>query len=209
MSFYKMPWTLKTKTYSYDPRGLPETLTLPGGAHLSYSYYQDSRPALSKRPSQPFRFRSYEFRGVFIPKALKAKGKELFGVEHFERQGLGVRVTGFERTLVDVLDRPDLCGGWEEVWRSLESIEYIKLDQVVEYVRLLDKSTTAAKVGFYLEQHRDELMVERKYLDELRKMIPRQPHYLERSRRSSGRYIKGWNLVVPDEVIYRSWAEVT
>ncbi len=34
-----------------------------------------------------------------------------------------VRVTAFERTLVDVLDAPDLGGGWEEVWRSLEMVE--------------------------------------------------------------------------------------
>lgn len=29
-----------------------------------------------------------------------------------------LRVASLERTLVDVLDRPDLAGSWEEVWRS-------------------------------------------------------------------------------------------
>lgn len=173
----------------------------------AYSVYQRFF-YLSGRPSQPVRFRSNEFRGILMPKALRDRGMESFGVESLERQGLQVRVTGLERTFVDVLDRPDLCGGWEEVWRSLESVEYFKLDQVVKYVQLLRKSTTAAKVGFYLEQHKDALMVEQQYLDELRKLVPRQPHYLERSRRNGGHLLREWNLIVPEEVIRRSWAEV-
>jgi hypothetical protein len=44
--------------------------------------------------------------------------------------------------LVDVLDRPDLSGGWEEIWRSLETIEYFDLDEIVAYARLLDNATT-------------------------------------------------------------------
>jgi len=163
---------------------------------------------LSRRPSQPVHFRGSEFKGVLMPKALRDKGMEFFGVDSIERQGLQMRVTGLERTLVDVLDRPDLCGGWEEIWRSLESVEYFKLDQVVKYVQLLHKSTTAAKVGFYLEQHKNTLMVDERYLDELRKLVPRQPHYLERSRRNGGRLLPEWNLIVPEEVIQRSWGEV-
>lgn len=63
--------------------------------------------------------------------------------------GVDLRVTSLERTLVDVLDRPDLSGSWEEIWRSLESIEFFDLDQVITYALLLGNATTAAKVGFF------------------------------------------------------------
>ena len=66
-------------------------------------------------------------------------------------------MTGLERTLVDVLNRPDLTGSWEEIWRSLESVEFFDLDKVAEYVHLLGNATTAAKVDFFLEQHREAL----------------------------------------------------
>jgi len=39
---------------------------------------------------------------------------------------------------------------------------------VVEYALLFDNATTAAKVGFFLEQHREYLMIEKKHLKELR-----------------------------------------
>jgi len=38
-----------------------------------------------------------------------------------------------ERTLVDVLDAPEHGGGWEEIWLSLESVEFFDLDAVIEY----------------------------------------------------------------------------
>ena len=71
----------------------------------------------------------------------------MFGVISRKRSGVELRVTNFERTFVDVLDRPDLTGSWEEIWRSLESIEFFDLDQVVEYVLLLENATTAARWG--------------------------------------------------------------
>ncbi len=110
--------------------------------------------------------------------------------------------------MVDVLNRPDLSGGWEKIWRSLESVEFFDLDKVVEYVLLLGNATTAAKVGFFLEQHRDPLMIEEKHLKSLHNLRPQQPHYLDRDKRKSGRLVSEWNLAVPQEVLERTWAEV-
>ena len=110
--------------------------------------------------------------------------------------------------MVDLLDRPDLGGGWEEIWRSLEGVEFFNLDQVVEYTLLLKNSTTAAKVGFFLEQHRETLMVNDSHLDALRSLRPRKPHYMMRTSRKPGRLVAKWNLVVPVEILNRSWQEV-
>ena len=107
-----------------------------------------------------------------------------------------------------MLDRPDLSGSWEEIWRSLESVEFFDLEKVVAYARLLGNATTAAKVGFFLDQHRETLMVEDRYLKVLHDMRPRQPHYLNRSKRKSGRLVSEWDLVVPREVLERAWGEV-
>lgn len=121
---------------------------------------------------------------------------------------MNLRVASLERTLVDVLDRPDLSGSWEEIWRSLESVEFLDLDKVVEYALLLVNATTGAKVGFFLEQHREPFMVEDRHLKALHDLRPRQAHYLDRSKRTPGRRVSEWNLVVPGEVLERAWGEV-
>ncbi len=173
----------------------------------AYSVYQHFYYLTGHSP-RPLTFRSFSFRSVLFPRKLRVKNRQDFGVIEADRLGLDVRVTDLERTLVDVLDRPDLAGSWEEIWRSLESVEFFDLDKVVEYVLLLENATTAAKVGFYLEQHGETLMVQDVHLKALQKLRPLQPHYFDRARRKEGRLVKQWNIVVPSAVLTRSWAEV-
>lgn len=152
-------------------------------------------------------YRNYRFQPVKFPRKLREQGNTHFSVLDRERSGLPLRVTSLERTFVDALDRPDLCGGWEEVWRSLESVEFFDLDQIVEYSLLLRNATTIAKVGFFLEQHRQALMVEESHLRSLREHRPRSPHYVARGNKPSGHLFPQWNLIVPTEVVERSWEE--
>lgn len=181
------------------------SLEFHGRAYSTFSglYY------LSEHAARPGNFRGWRFQPVRVPKALLAAGKQHFAVEAREHSGQSVRVTSLERTLVDGLDRPELCGGWEELWRSLEMVEFFNLDQVAEYALLLDNATTVAKVGWFLELHRESLMVEDRHLVPLRQHRPRQPRYL--SRRYSGpvRMLGDWNLIVPQALAERRWAEVT
>lgn len=108
---------------------------------------------------------------------------------------------------MDVLDRPDLGGGWEDIWRSLEMVEFFELDVVIKYTLLLENAATAAKAGFFLEQHKETLMVKVSHLESLRAYRPLKPHYLMRGQRG-GRLVSEWNLVAPLQVLERSRQEV-
>lgn len=159
------------------------------------------------RPADPFAFRTLSFQGTRFPSALIHSGREMFDVLTVERANVSLRVASLERTLVDVLNLPRFSGGWEEVWRSLESVEFFDLDRVVEYALLLQNATTVARVGFFLEQHRDTLMVDETHLAGLRCHRPKRAHYLDQGRRG-GTLVSEWNLVVPADVMGRTWAEV-
>ena len=152
-------------------------------------------------------FRGAEFVPVQAPSILRSLPDLGGGIEERRHAGGVVRVTTLERTLVDVLDSAPRCGGWEEVWRSLELIEYFDLDAVVEHTRRRGVSITAARVGLFLDKHREELMVEDSHLDALRALAPAQPRYVG-PEREPGRLVGAWNLVVPEQILDRSWAEV-
>jgi predicted transcriptional regulator of viral defense system len=154
-----------------------------------------------------FRFRQIEFRPVRTPRALRDSGDVSVGVTEERHAGGRVRVTTLERTLVDVLDVPTIAGGWEEIWRSLEMVEFFDLDVVLSYVLKLGSALTIARLGFFLEQHREQLMVAEAHLESLREHRPRQPRYLD-ARREPGRLVTRWNLIVPEWILERSWAEV-
>jgi predicted transcriptional regulator of viral defense system len=155
---------------------------------------------------RPLVVRGDEFVPVPTPATLRYRRDRGGAIERIAHAGGSVRVTTLERCLVDVLDAPERCGGWEEAWRSLELIEFFDLDQVVDYALRLGSAVTIARVGVYLDQHRDELMVDGAHLSELRRARPRQPRYFDAAR-TPGRLMHEWNLIVPDEILERRWEE--
>lgn len=163
---------------------------------------------LTAHRAKPFSFQDTDFVPVLVPAALRKLPELGGGLRDERRQGLTVRVTGYERTMVDVLDAPQHGGGWEEIWRSLEAIEFFDLDFVVEYALRLGSALTIARVGFFLEQHKDALMVEERHLEVLRRHSPSRPAYFERRHRKGGKLLPHWNLIVPEQIIERAWEEV-
>lgn len=179
-------------------------LELHGYAHSAFEQYL----FLTETSARAMTFRSHGFRPVRVPRALREHQRDSFGIQTTDRMGLDVRVTTPERTCVDVLDRPDLAGSWEEVWRSIESVPYFDLDQMIEYALLLDRATTVAKLGYFLESNAKRLMVEQRHLDDLRARMPKAPHYVDRGSRHGHRFVGAWNLVIPKALADRTWQEI-
>ena len=197
------PYLIAAKMTKDAVLGYHTALEFHGKAYSVFNQYH----YLSKSRSLAVQFRTNLFQGVSFPQSLCDKKQEMFDVISHQRAGVEIHVTSLERTFVDVLDRPDLAGGWEEIWRSLEQIEFFDVDKVVEYVKLLDNATTAAKVGFFLEQRKEALMVDDKYFNKLKALVPKQPHYFN-TKEKSGRLMKEWNIIVPQYILDKTWQEV-
>jgi len=159
-----VPRGFTPEDYPVDPYLLAGHLTVDAvlSHHSALQFHGKAYSAhhrfryLTHNARRPFVFRGQEFLAVPFSKVPLAQQAELFGVATQRHAGGEARVASLERTLVDVLVRPDLGGGWEEVWRSLESVEYFDLEQVTDYTLKLRSATAVAKVGFFLEQHRIE-----------------------------------------------------
>jgi predicted transcriptional regulator of viral defense system len=162
---------------------------------------------LSQQKIRPFTFQQTEIICLPFPKALINKNKIHFETLTVDREGLNIKVTSLERTLVDALDRPEYAGGWEEIWRTAEHIPIINFDKMIKYAILLDNATTIAKLGFFLEQHKEKFNVDTNTLALLQAKKPSSIHYLERSKREPGKLIPRWNLIVPNHIIERAWEE--
>ncbi len=79
--------------------------------------------------------------------------RRFFGFEDVELEpGHPVRVADLERTFLDCVDRPDLCGGIEEVFRGFDRRNQdLDADRLVRYVARLDRPTTTKRLGLLLE----------------------------------------------------------
>lgn len=156
---------------------------------------------------RPLTFQSITYSPVPFPRVLVRDHRENMMVDEGFRGTTLVHVTSRERTFVDSLDRVGLCGGWEEVWRSLETMSTLDLESVIAYALTLGNATTVAKVGFFLEQRAEELEVDIRVLERLRTGIPHGLHYADRDRASTGRLVEQWHLIMPTNVLDRTWEE--
>lgn len=172
---------------------------------VSYSVYHQFF-FMSEQKIRPFSYQA-NFICLPFPKTLCEQHQTHIEIETVNRQGLDIKITSMERTLVDVLDRPNYAGGWEEIWRSIIHFPILKLDKIIEYAFILNNATTIAKLGFFLEQHKEQFHIDEHTLNTLQEKIPNSIHYLERSKRQSGKLMKRWNLVVPQSIIERIWEE--
>jgi len=152
-------------------------------------------------------FQGITYTPVPFPRVLVNGHRENVMVDEGFRGTTLVRVTSRERTLVDVLDRVSLSGGWEEAWRSLEMMSTLDLESVVAYALTLANATTIAKVGFFLEQHGEQFAVGNGVLERLRTRVPRGLHYADRGRASAGRLVEQWHLIMPVTVLDKDWEE--
>ena len=170
-------------------------LELHGLAHT----IREERVCLSQQKLvRPLHFGGILYRAIRPPAALLAGDQLTLGVETQDRQGLPLRVTGLERTLVDILDRPVLDGSWEEVVRSWDGVALaLDFSFLLHYVRLLGSTTTAARLGYVLEAGQERLAVPDSVLKDLRELTPRQPHPAERGLTGPTRLVRPWNLLVP------------
>lgn len=107
-----------------------------------------------------------------------------------------VRVSTRERTIVDCVNRVDLSGGAEEVYRSLAGLPYVDASNVVAYLEELKSATTVARTGWFLEQRAEAWYVTPGALDTMRKMLGRGPYYLTRNN-EAGRWVSSWRLYLP------------
>lgn len=184
--------------------GYYTALDLLGHAHsVMHRYYFLTRKAKNHKK---FTFRGNEFVPVQVSKSLVENNSVNLEVRDYDRKGEMIDVTTIERTLVDVLDRPQYGGGWEQIWRSFEGVGYLQIENIIEYVRALDNATTAAKVGYFLEDNLDVISLDEEKLAKLEAMKPKQRHYMDRDA-GGGKLVSRWNLIVPEYVLNRGWQE--
>ncbi len=136
-------------------------------------------------------------------RALVDAGKTDFLTVWKDPAGIPVRVTAFERTLVDVLHRPGRAGGKDEVIDSLATAPYILKsfdpEKVADYVELLGIRSLAGVVGWWLERWQSELDVSERTLDRLRTMLPGWNSYWLRARPGKAELVSRWRVYLhPD-----------
>jgi predicted transcriptional regulator of viral defense system len=177
--------------------GFHSALELHGIAYSEFNEVQLVSAGRTERVDLPFG----ACRFVTPPKPLAAAGKTDYLTTTMDRQGVTVRVTAVERTVVDVLHRPELAGGVEEVLKSLDLVRYLDPAKVADYVELLDNRSLAAVSGWWLEKRRAALSVTDDVLARLRTRLPRSKHYALGAEPGQAVLVERWRVLLPAQAV--------
>jgi len=123
------------------------------------------------------------------------KPDRIFGIGEEWRDGLKIRVTDPERTIVDVLDRTDLSGGIGEIAVAIRTAwSDLSLDRLTDYTERLGSGTVPKRLGFLVEQL--QLPVDESWIPRWQKLIGSGITQLERGGSKTGRMTRRWNLQI-------------
>lgn len=173
---------------------------------LAYSSFEQLT-FLTNKKIKPIEINSNWFQPIQPPKILKDNKLEHFSTQEINRQGINITITNISRTFVDVIDRHELCGGWEEVIRSISNIATLNIEEVFEYCLIRNNATLNAKIGYFLELRTGAFVPSKELIQELIKISPSKPQYIGDKNKEKHKLIKKWNLMVPVNVINQTWNE--
>jgi predicted transcriptional regulator of viral defense system len=122
--------------------------------------------------------------------------EHIFGTKTTWREKVAVKISDAERTLVDVLDRPDVGGGIRHVADCLEEwsvSERPSAEKLIDYAERLGNRTVFKRLGFLLEARgvEDPMLIEA-----CSKRLSAGLSPLDPSASAKGRVLKRWRLRV-------------
>ncbi len=123
-----------------------------------------------------------------------------------ERLGMAVPVTSRERTLIDVLAFLPSMRDPIWCWNALPKLfreSSVRLNEcaLLDYLPIVDSQIAAARVGLFLHLHREEFQIQNETLKCIRWLGPQGNDLRYWLDGITGRKIRQWNLMVPEEVI--------
>lgn len=173
-------------------------LSRPNNYYIAYYsamriHGMTTHPLLSIYITSTKRFRdkkinNIEYHFIFSKKE-NFWGAGIFWISKQEK----VIVSDIERTILDGLERPELCGGLVEVirgiWSKQKEINWVKLK---DYSKKFHAKSVLKRLGFILEK----LEINKKMVLFLKKELSTKKDYvlLDPAGLKEGKYVKNWGL---------------
>ena len=141
------------------------------------------------------RFNLFEFDGVeFSCKIIKNYEQIIY--KEIEK----VRVTSLERTIIDCIDNIDLAGGIDEILNALEQIKILDENKLLSVLKSYNQVLLYQKVGYILEQFKNELMISDDFFKECQKKLTNQVKYFLCDDYKNIVYNRKWHLMAPKNI---------
>ena len=108
-----------------------------------------------------------------------------------------VRVTDWERTILDCLNESDKSGGLEELLHAIRLIPTLNESKLLRYLELYDKKFLYQKAGFVLTYFKEDLNLSDYFFDTCKHKLSGSKRYFQKDIVAKVHYDADWGLYVP------------
>jgi predicted transcriptional regulator of viral defense system len=121
----------------------------------------------------------------------------MFGYKQQRYLNSYVSVSDLEKTVIDCIDRHDLCGGISEVTRVLsESLQQIDRKKLLAYLKKFKKQVVIQRLGFILEKLAHEgFEADPELIQNMKDLKFKHVHKLDFTKPESGTISKEWKII--------------
>lgn len=135
--------------------------------------------------------------GNSIIKFVRILREAMFGYEQQRYLNSYISVSDLEKTIIDCVDRHDLCGGVSEVARILsESLEKIDGEKLLGYLKKFKKQVVIQRLGFIMEKLAFEgFEVDSNLIRKMEDLQFKHIHRLDFTKPKSGSMSRKWKII--------------
>ena len=128
------------------------------------------------------------------------KRSRFFGYEESKYLDVIFNLSDLEKTVVDCVDRPELCGGIPEVVRILSNAfgsGRVNWQRLVSYVKRFRSRAVAQRLGFIIEylEERKKIRVDQGILDDLQHLVSSKIYSFDVKALRKGEISKKWKIL--------------
>ncbi|MCL7452157.1 MAG: hypothetical protein M8467_03810 [Anaerolineae bacterium] len=126
---------------------------------------------------------------------VQLKPDKFFGFQQITYHDVPVNVSDPEKTMLDCLERFDLCGGVAEVARTISGlIEGVERDRLLEYLRRMDNQALAQRLGLILERLSTVQEIEKDLIDAVARQVGEHIYALDPHEPEVGVLDSRWRI---------------
>jgi len=126
---------------------------------------------------------------------VQLRAERLFGGQEMRYHESFFQVSDHEKTILDCLDRVDLCGGLDEVVRTVaQLLAEADTDRLLSYCERMQSKPLVQRLGFILEQLADRQLVPEKLINGLAQQVGRAVYRLDPHGPPEGPIHQRWRI---------------
>ena len=191
------------KSYVIDPHLIIDELMKAGGVDDAYYVAYQSAASLHGAAHQlPFALMvvlPHQRRPIELGQTqimfVQLKRSKLFGYHEMTYRETQLNVSDIEKTILDCLERFDLCGGVDEVARTISVlIEKTTSDKLLDYLRRIDNQALAQRLGFVLERLSTLQSIDEGLITDIAHLAGEYPYLLDPHGPNEGEMSSRWNI---------------